>query len=166
MPKQTVKNGLRVEKIKLPQINFFWKNNQWNCHVPISPFHYPKFKKSSWGWSRVMRMCHFWAQNGPFVMNKSFWYKPLLLLSSTYWPFFIVQNFKKLLQQIQSYEDALFLGPKFSICPIYIYIYFWKIIKIILICLLAPFDDDRSGRGRDSFRMSQRDIGENCYMTG
>ena len=29
----------------------------------------------------------------------------------------IMQNFKKSLQQIQSYEDAPFLGPKWSICP-------------------------------------------------
>ena len=33
-----------------------------------------------------MRMCHFQVQNGPFVLNKFFWYKPLLL-SSIYWPF-------------------------------------------------------------------------------
>ena len=33
-------------------------------------------------------MCHFQDQNGPLVINKIFWYKPLLLLSSTYyWPF-------------------------------------------------------------------------------
>ena len=30
---------------------------------------------------------------------------------------FTVQNLKKFLQQIQSYEDAPFLGPKWSICP-------------------------------------------------
>ena len=39
---------------------------------------------------------------------------------------FTVQNLKKFLQQIQSYEDAPFL-------------FFWKIINIILIYLLAPF---------------------------
>ena len=50
---------------------------------------------------------------------------------------FIVQNLKKFLQQIQSYEDAPFLGPKWSICPKQIF--FWKIISIILIYLLAPF---------------------------
>ena len=50
---------------------------------------------------------------------------------------FIVQNLKKFLQQIQSSEDAPFLGPKWSICPKQIF--FWKIISIILIYLLAPF---------------------------
>ena len=30
---------------------------------------------------------------------------------------FIVQNFKKFLQQIQSYEDVQLLGPKWPISP-------------------------------------------------
>ena len=30
---------------------------------------------------------------------------------------FIVQNLKKFLQRIQSYEDAQFLDPKWPICP-------------------------------------------------
>ena len=36
----------------------------------------------------------FSGQNGPFVMNKFFWYKPLLLLSSTYWPFSLCKILK------------------------------------------------------------------------
>ena len=50
---------------------------------------------------------------------------------------FIVQNFKKFLQQIQNYDNALFLDPKWSICPNVFFI-FWKIITILLIYLLAP----------------------------
>ena len=53
-----------------------------------------------------MRMCHFRAQNGP-----------LLLLSSTYWPFLMCKILQKFLQRIQSYKDASFLGPKWFICP-------------------------------------------------
>ena len=50
---------------------------------------------------------------------------------------FIVQNLKKFLLQIQSYEDAPFLGLEWSIYPKQ---FFWgEIIKIILIYLLAPF---------------------------
>ena len=65
-----------------------------------------------------------------------FWYKPLLLLSSTYLLVLcIVQNFKKFLQWIQSYDDAPFLGPKWSICSKQII--FQK--NNILIYLLAPF---------------------------
>ena len=62
-------------------------------------------------------MCHFQAQNGPFILNKIFWYKPILLLSSTYWPFLLCKIYKKFLQLIQSCEDAPFLDPKWSICP-------------------------------------------------
>ena len=50
---------------------------------------------------------------------------------------FTVQNLKKSLEQIQSYEDAPFFAPKWSICPKQFF--FLKIIKIILIYLLAPF---------------------------
>ena len=50
---------------------------------------------------------------------------------------FILQNLKKFLQQIQSYEDVPFLGPKWSISPKQNF--FWNIINIILIYLLALF---------------------------
>ena len=40
-------------------------------------------------------MCHFGGKNGSFVMNKFFWYRPLLLLSSTYWPISLCQIKKK-----------------------------------------------------------------------
>ena len=84
-----------------------------------------------------MRMCHFRAQNGPFVMNKIFLVQTIIITFIYLLALFIVQNLKKFLQQIQSYEDVPFLGPKWSICPKQIF--FWKIINIILIYLLAPF---------------------------
>ena len=82
-------------------------------------------------------MCHFWAQNDPFVLNKIFLVQTIIITFIYLLALFIVQNLKKFLQQIQSYEDAPFLGPKWSICPKQIF--FWKIINIILIYLLAPF---------------------------
>ena len=39
---------------------------------------------------------------------------------------FIVPNFKKFLQRIQSYDDVPFLGPKWSICPKQFF--FWKLL--------------------------------------
>ena len=84
-----------------------------------------------------MRMCHFRAQNGPFVMNKIFLVQTIIITFIYLLALFIVQNLKKFLQQIQSYEDVPFLGPKWFICPKQIF--FWKIINIILIYLLAPF---------------------------
>ena len=65
MPNQTVKNGLKAMKIKLPQMNFFLK-------------------------------------------------KQLIKVSRTY---FIGQILKKFFQQIQSYEHAQLLGPKWPIFP-------------------------------------------------
>ena len=79
-------------------------------------------------------MCHFRAQNGPFVMNKISLVQTIIITFICLLTFFIVQNLKKFLQRIQSYEDAPFLGPKWSICPNF----FCKIV-IILIYLLAPF---------------------------
>ena len=59
-----------------------------------------------------MRMCHFRAQNDPFVLNNFFWYKAFTFIYLL--ALFTVQNLKKFLQQIQSY-DAQFLGPKWPI---------------------------------------------------
>ena len=73
-----------------------------------------------------MRMCHFRTQNGPFVLNKFFLVQTIIITFIYLLALFIVQNLKKFLQQIQSYEDAPFL-------------LFLKIINIILIYLLAPF---------------------------
>ena len=81
-----------------------------------------------------MRMCHFQTQNGWFVMNKIFLVQTII---TTFHLLFIVQNFKKLLQQIQSYEDASSLGPKSSFAPNN---FFLKITTdIIFSYLLAPF---------------------------
>ena len=52
-------------------------------------------------------VCQFWDQNSPFVPNKF-----IYLLA-----FFIVQNLNKFLLRIQNYDDASFLGQKWSICP-------------------------------------------------
>ena len=84
-----------------------------------------------------MTMCHFRAQNCPFVLNKKFLVQTIIITFIYLLALFIVQNLKKFLQEIQSYEDLPFLGPKWSICPKQIS--FGKIINIILIYLLAPF---------------------------
>ena len=43
MLNQIVKNGLKVKKIKLPEMKFFLKNNWYNFHAPIGPFHSAEF---------------------------------------------------------------------------------------------------------------------------
>ena len=59
-----------------------------------------------------MRMCHFWVQNGSFAPNKIFVRKTINTVSLYLLPPFIVQNFKKSLEQTQSYEGVPCLGPK------------------------------------------------------
>ena len=82
-------------------------------------------------------MCHFRAQNGPFVMNKIFLVQTIIITFIYLLALFIVQNFKKFLQRIQSYEDVPFLDPKWPISSNENF--FLKTINIILIYLLAPF---------------------------
>ena len=64
-----------------------------------------------------MRLCHFQAQNSPFVMNKSYLVQTIIITFIYLLAIFIVQNLKKFLKRIQSHEDAPFLGRKWFICP-------------------------------------------------
>ena len=63
-------------------------------------------------------MCYFCEENGPFVMNKISLVQTIIIIFIYLLTVLIMQNFKKSLQQIQSDEDAPFLGPKWSICSI------------------------------------------------
>ena len=62
-------------------------------------------------------MCHFRVQNGPFAFNNFFLVQTIVVSLIYLLVLFIVQNFKKFLQQIQRYDDASFLCPKWTICP-------------------------------------------------
>ena len=85
-------------------------------------------------------MCHFWIQNGPFVLNKSlFGTNHYYYFHIPIGPFNCAKKFLKILRQIQSYEDAPFLGCTiFPFAPIFFF-FFGKVINIIFIYLLAPF---------------------------
>ena len=58
-----------------------------------------------------MRMCHFWSQNGPFVLNKIFWCKSLLLFPFTYWPFSLCKT-KKFFTAGPELWGCTIFGPK------------------------------------------------------
>ena len=103
----------------------------------LAPFILQNFKKMLRASPELWRCAIFGPRIPQFLLNKIFWYKPLLLLSSTYWPFPLGKIFKKILQWILSYEDAPYLGPKWSICPKQVLL--WKILNIILIYILPPF---------------------------
>ena len=50
-------------------------------------------------------------------MNKIFLVQTVIITFIYLLALLIVQNLKTFLQRIQSYEDAPFMGPKWSICP-------------------------------------------------
>ena len=81
-------------------------------------------------------MCHFPAQNGPFVKNKKFLVQPIIISFIYLLVLFIVQNLKKILLWIQSYEDASFSTQN---DPFAQNNFFLKIINIILIYILPLF---------------------------
>ena len=72
-----------------------------------------KILKNFYTRSRVMRMCYFWAQNGPLATN----FFGENYFSSTYQPPSLCKIFKKFFQWSQSYEGARFLGPKEPTSP-------------------------------------------------
>ena len=72
-----------------------------------------------------MMMCHFWTQNDQFALNKIFLVQAIIITLIYLLALFTVENFKKFLWRIQSYEDVPFLGPKWSTCPKQFF--FWKL---------------------------------------
>ena len=99
-----------------------WTKVLWHKPLLLSstycPFSLCKIKKNFYSRSKVMRMHHFWAQNGPFASNNFFFGKLLISFSSlTISPFHYAKFKKKFFHQIQSYEDAQYLGPKWTISP-------------------------------------------------
>ena len=94
---------------------FFWCKSLLLLSSTYWPFSLCKILKNSYSRSRVMSMHHFWAHNDPFAPNKFFFSKIINIILIYLLAPFIVQNFKKFFQQIQSYENARFLGPKWPI---------------------------------------------------
>ena len=102
----------------------------------LAPFILQNSFKNSESWFRVMRISTiFGTKMAPFVLNKNFLVQTIVITFIYLLALFIVQNLKKFLQRIQNYDDAPFLGPKWSICSNF---FFWNTINIILIYLLAP----------------------------
>ena len=119
--------------------NFFWYKPLLLLSCTYWPFLLCKILKNSYSGSRVTRMHHFWAQNGPFARKNTIIWKIINITFIYLLALFIVQNFfKKFLLRILSYEDASFLGPKWFISPKE-KLDFKTIINIIFIYLLAPF---------------------------
>ena len=59
-----------------------------------------------------MRMCHFRAQNGPFVLNKIFLVQTIIITFIYLLALFIVQNLKKILTADPELSGYAIFGPK------------------------------------------------------
>ena len=127
MSNLTVKNGL---KNQIAPNEIFSQKTTNDNYRPISPFHSVKFRRNPYSQSRVMKIWHFQAQTicpEQKILNTNHYYYFHLLVSH-----FHCAKIKNLCKnfppQIQSYEDAPFLGPKWSICLKQIF--FW--IKLLI----------------------------------
>ena len=84
-----------------------------------------------------MRMCHFQAQNGPFVLNKTFLVQTIIITFIYLLTLFLVQNCKNILIADPELWRCAIFGPKMVYLPKTICLK--KTINIILIYLLAAF---------------------------
>ena len=134
MSNQTVKTDLKAKKMKLPQMLFFSRKTTNKIFMYLLvPFILQNFKKILRNNPELWRCAILGPKMVYLSWTKLFWYKLLLLLSSTYWPF----SFKKLTADPELWGCAIF-GPKMVHLPQTNFFFFLKIINIILIYLLAP----------------------------
>ena len=66
--------------------------------------------------SRVVRMCHFWTQNGPFVLNKVFLAQTIIITFIYLFSLFTVQNLKIISADPELWQCAIF-GSKMIHLP-------------------------------------------------
>ena len=137
MPNQTVKNGLKAKKVKLPQMNLSLKKQliKFSCTYLSHSFCkiLQKFLETINSYEDVP----FSGPKWPICPEQIFFgHKTSLLLSSNYWPFTLWKIWKILTADSELWGCNI-LGPKMVGLPWTIF--FLKIINIILIYLLAPF---------------------------
>ena len=94
---------------------FFWYKPLLLLSSAYWSFSLCKIKKKSYSGSRIMTMHHFWDQNCPFATNSFFFENYYYHSHLSIGLFYCAKLKKKILQQIQSYEDVQFLGPKWPI---------------------------------------------------
>ena len=73
-------------------------------------------------------MCHFWAQNDPFVIKNFFCVQTIIIISSTYWPFSLCKILKKNTANPELWGCISFV-PQMVHLP-QTKIFFWKKILI------------------------------------
>ena len=102
-------------------MNFFLKKtiNKIFFYL-LAPFILQNFKKIIWANPKLWGCGIFRSKMAHLSWREFFWYKSQTIIITFIYllALLTVQNLKKFLQQIQSYEDVPFLGSKWSIFPI------------------------------------------------
>ena len=137
MPNQTVKNGLKAKKIKLPQMIFFFEKQLIKFSCTYWSLSFCKILKNFLGSIQSYEDVSFWGPKWPIFHEQNFfgtnhYYYFHLLIGP-----FHCAKFKKILTADPELWGCAILGPKMVHLPQTFF--FWKIINIILIYLLAPF---------------------------
>ena len=113
MPNQAVKNGLKAKKTKLPQMKFFLEKQLIKFSCTYWPLSFCKILKKFLGLIQNYEDVSFLAH----LSWTFFFLVQTIIITFIYLlALFVVQNSKKFLQRIHSYEDGPLLGPKWSIC--------------------------------------------------
>ena len=116
--------------VQLCQTNFFLEKITNIIFIYLLATFIVQNFKNSYSGSRVVRMRHFWAQNASHFLNKV----QLLSLSSTYWHFSMSKILKTFYSGSRGMRMRHFWVQNGPFAPNF----FWKIMNIILIYLLAP----------------------------
>ena len=111
-PNQTVKNGLR--RSNCPKWNFFLEKQLIKFSCIYWPYSWCKIFK------KILRATPSYDDipfSGQKCLNKLFLVQPIIITFTYLLAFSPTFSLSKILQQIQIYEDAPFLGPKSFIYP-------------------------------------------------
>ena len=96
-------------------------------------------------------MCHFWTQNGPFVINNFFLIQTIIITFIYLLALFIGQNFKKILTADQELWGCTIFGPKMVHLPQTIFFlenYYYHSHLPISLFLCAKFSKNSSSESR------------------
>ena len=95
MPNQTVKNGLKPKKIKLPQMNFFIKKKLIKFSCTYQPFSFCKILKKFLELIQSYEDVPFSGPKWPICPEQNFLVQTIIITFIYLLAFFIVQNLKK-----------------------------------------------------------------------
>ena len=136
MYNQTVKNGLKAKKIKLPQMNFFLEKQLIKFSCTYWPLSFCKILKKFLGLIQSYEDVPFSGPKWPICHEQDFF-------GTNHYHYFHLPigpfhcaKFTKIYTVDPELQGCTIFGSKMVHLHQF---FFWKIIKIILIYLLAPF---------------------------